>query len=631
MLVMAGYLLDDFEAFRHVSLAVRISTMVLLFGSLAVLACTYAAGIASVVLDVFVRGASRSLRERQAAVYDHVVQNPAAGALLLRQLATDGLDLESPAARVIRTHGRRMQAQLEAAWPAADARVRRLLFALTAQRRDPAAIEMMRAMAPQLGWRARIRCARADWGFRFSLWPRPALIMLGLFLLTAGALGTALHAKDRHQPATIAQALEDNAPSSRVASVQVLERLATQQSDPMTARAAAAALSDALTGSAAARDLNLRIALVEAIGRVAPKFSAPPTADFVDALAVQLSSIDSQSPAIDALKAVGTPKAAAKLVEFIERPRSPVTRGARAGREGNDLDARARALSALGGMQNAGFQPLLALEAIKASESIDAEVQAAAAQALERADPLMWAEYHVSSTYVGSPVYETAMGQARTVMAEGSDPSRLARARQVLWDAAVQATRAQLADSSPNYWAAKSALIEAVAVSDRPDQSEEVRQLGVLVTVGLHDALGPATPEGYDAAYDVLSRLENLRGQSELSALVKANLVEAALTTGRHPEALRRAREVLTLERDRGTRLVMGAFVVAALELSGDRAGADAAYADLARELEGWKADDRTNWTFDGTRTYINRARLDPQREKRLMEVLDRLESPPAR
>ena len=631
MLVVAGHLLDEFEAFSQVSLAVELSTMTLLFASLIVLACTYAAGIATVVRDVFVRGATRPLRQRLAAVYDHVVQNPAAAAVLLRQLTTDRLGLQSPAAAVIRRHGRLMQSQLQAAWPAADARVRRLLFALTASRRDPAGIEMLRTMAPALGWRARLQYARADWGFRFSLWPRPALIMLALFLLTAGALGTALHAKDRHQPTTIAQGFDTDPVSwARGWRVQVLERLASQTVDPVTARAAGIQLSDALSGTAAARDIKLRNELIEAIGRVAPTLSVRPAADFVDTLAVQLSSPESQSSTIDALKAVGTPKAAATLLEFIQRPGITTTRGARIGQQADGSEARARAIAALGHMQHAGFEPLLALEALKANEALDDEVRSAAARALKEADPLMWAEYHVSSAYAGSPVYETAMAQARNVLGGDREPLRLLRARQVLWDAAVKAARGQLEADAPNYWAAKSALLEAVAVTDRLDQSEEVRRLGVLVTVGLHDTLGPTTPEGYAAAYDVLSRLEDLRGQSELSALVEANLVEASLTSGRHAEALRRAREVLRFERDRGSRLVMGAFELAALELTGDRAGADAAYGDLTRKFEGWNPDDRTNWTFDGTRTYISRARLDPQREKRLTDLLDRLESLPS-
>jgi hypothetical protein len=110
---------------------------------------------------------------------------------------------------------------------------------------------------------------------------------------------------------------------------------------------------------------------------------------------------------------------------------------------------------------------------------------------------------------------------------------------------------------------------------------------------------------------------------------VRENLAEASLTSGKYDEAIGIARELRDgAEVKATTGLNMRFIGYAALALANRQADADAARRDLIAYYNSLSAGFKNDWTYGGTRRYIERAAVAAPVKKAVLTALDQIERP---
>ena len=601
----------------------------LLFGSFAfigplVMGVTYVMGVGGVLLEAFVLRDRRAALQRIDDVCSHLLQSAAVLSMVFRSLAAQSRDEARWGGELANRFGEWLQEPLRQHWPKADLATKRRIFAFLAGRRDAAAVQFLRAVAPSVGWGARVRAFWASLAFRFSMFPRPLLVAIALVLYAQIAISAGLFAMFMSQPDRLLAVVEDPAEpvERRREAVSRLRLIAQQQQDRQLAMTAATGLGGALASNSLPGPLASDI--LEAIVEVAP--AAENQRELVDSVVRLLGQSGTQTQAIDAVARIGSPYAALKLAEFA-RDRIEFVLGASvAGAPGEEAIAAARgALKALTSIQECGEETVRLLTALGARRPAsqsgpDSPVASAVLSEVRditgQLDPLSRAEY-----FLIEQNYTAAIAAGNRVMEQVPiDASRRERARTLVGRA--YASRGALAVATDDE-TARDDLFAALDAGLAYTAPGEVLGLGLQVAYQFHEFHA----DGYNIVNDVLSRIEPLAMTQEqaLRESVRANLAESNLTVGRYDDAIAIAEDLVAQpSADRSTVLNMKYMLFAALTLKGDRPRADQALADLNSYLGTIPEDFSNTWSYMGTARYINRVAPEPAKQV-LLETITRI------
>ena len=605
----------------------------LLFGSFAiigplVMGVSYVMGVGGVLLEAFVLRDRRAALQRIDDVCSRLLQSAAVLSMVFRSLAARPRDEARWGGELANRFGERMQEPLRQQWPKADPATQRRIFAFLAGRRDAAAVQFLRAVAPSVGWGARVRAFWASLAYRFSMWPRPLLVAIALVLYAQIAISAGLFAMFMSQPDRLLAVVEDPAEpvERRRDAVSRLRLIAHQQQDRQLAISAATGLGGALTSEGLPGPVASDI--LEAIVEVAP--AAENQRDLVDSVVRLLGQSATQTQAVDALGRIGSPYAALKLAEFA-RDRIEFVLGATvAGAPGQEAIAAARgALKTLTGIQECGEETVRLLTALGArrpatpsgpDDPVASAVLSEIRDITGQLDPLSRAEY-----FLIEQNYAAAIAAGNRVLEQVPiDGSRRERARTIVGRA--HASRGALAIATDDE-TARNDLFAALDAGLAFTAPGEILGLGLQVAYQFHEFEAPADPEVYNIVHDVLSRIEPLAMAQEqaLRESVRANLAESSLTVGRYDDAIAIAEDLVAQpSADRSTVLNMKYMLFAALTLKGDQPRADQALADLNSYLGTIPEDFTNNWSYMGTARYIDRVAPAPARQI-LLETITRI------
>jgi HEAT repeat protein len=600
----------------------------LLFGSLGVigplvLAATYLTGVGAVLLEAFV------LRDRRAAlgriddICARLLQSAAVSSLVFRGLTAESRDDARWGRELVNRFGEWMQEPLRRQWRGADRATQRRIFGVLAGRRDAGTVQFLRAVAPSVGWGARLRAFWAGLAFRLSVWPRPLLIGIALVLYAQAAISSGLFAMFLSRPDRLLAVVQDQSESveRRQDAVSRLRLIAQQSRNRDLANTAA----DGLVGALSAGSLSDPVTtdVLQAIVEVAP--ASENQRDLVDSVVRLLGDRGVQTEAIDALGRIGSPYAALKLAEFARDRIEFVLGATAAGAPGEEAMAAARrALEILKGIPECGEETVRLLTALGArrpatpsgpEDPVASAILSEVRDVTGQLDPLSRAEY-----FLIEQNYTAAIAAGNRVLAQVPiNGGRRERARTIVGRA--YASRGALAVASDD----ETAMLDLFAALDAGlgyTAPGEILGLGLQVAYQYHEFVAPGDPQAYTIVHDVLSRIEPLAQEQALRESVLANLAESSLTVGRYDDAIAIAGE-LAAQPSAGpsTVLNMKYMLFAALTLKGDRARAAQALADLNSYLGTLPEDFSNNWSYMGTARYIERVAPEPEKQVLLQTI----------
>jgi hypothetical protein len=355
---------------------------------------------------------------------------------------------------------------------------------------------------------------------------------------------------------------------------------------------------------------DIQTAAFDAVVRVAQ--TAGDQQPLVDAVAQALGVPRLQDRAIATLQEIGTPAAAMALRAFVEQPVLEQRREA-------DIAVRRQAIAALA--QFNAIDTSGDLLELTQSDTLDAELKRTADATL-KSDTLVVAEARLRSGDYGE-----AIRQAEGLLKDQSQQRQL-RAKQVMSRALT--LRASMAYNEDNFDAAKNDLIAALDPNISPGVTSDQIALGLNLSFKYHEERAPADPRAYYDAYQILAMLAGHDTvDPALATTVRGNLAEMSLTNGRYDEAIGRARDQFRrTDLEPSTRLNLLFIVYAAFALNNRTAEADAARGELLEYYKGLEPGFRNEWTYAGTRRYIERLQAPAERKAAVLSVLDQIEGP---
>ncbi len=650
--------------FDQLSSTIRFVPRALTIAGYSLLAISYITGIGTVLLETFFWRDRRQIRLRIDHVYSQLLRNPAASANVLDALRSSDRKQVRWATRIAQQYRSAMRDALRGLWPEGDGATRARLLRIMAWRPDADSVEFLRTVAPTLGWRGRLRYVRSLWNFRFSVWPKPLLGLMVIAVLVLGAYIGVLYRYTQNTPEHLLQIVQrEPAPDSllqrllqpivqpgatpgdpRVEALKRLEGLAksgNKQVSRMAATSLLSALADEENPITAEMVLNEILSIVPRVFGASSAVQGKSRLPELETSVQELLSNSGLNPvsrklAVDALQQIGTPQAAAKLKEFVERP-GPTRRrpGEVQPSPADDPELRLRldAINALGSIDSAGVAPLHLLSELSHSPALPSDLRTAVDRATERADPLLRFEY-----FLGESDYDQALRLAQKVL--GDDP-RAPRGRILV--AKVYGRRGLAAFSMTEYPSAEADFWKGLAaVGDtkvEPESVPDLFTLGLELEFRAHEQLALTDPQSYDASYRILSSLRTLTDKvssqpsDDFDPLeFDANLAEASLTAGKYDEAARLAEEVLrnvptnATPEINETALNARFIALAALVLKGDQTAAGLAREDLSTFLASLPRDFTNRWSYAGTQNYIEHAAVSAANRNMLLSELTRVQ-----
>jgi hypothetical protein len=219
--------------------------------------------------------------------------------------------------------------------------------------------------------------------------------------------------------------------------------------------------------------------------------------------------------------------------------------------------------------------------------------------------------------------YTDAVALATRMLAV-SDPERRSRASDLL--STAYTLQGSSALNARQFSQAKASLMAALDLRAPSGSNPGLTGLGLNFAYLSHEEEAPNDPRAYNDVYDVIQKLSSLETDRESALSIRANLVEASLTTGRHDDAVRLGRELIA---DPGLNPIMSLnmrfIVYTALVLDGKPS--DAAREDLRAHYQRQKGF-RNEWGYAGTRAYIERSQIPDSDKTQLLLLLRQIETP---
>jgi tetratricopeptide (TPR) repeat protein len=331
----------------------------------------------------------------------------------------------------------------------------------------------------------------------------------------------------------------------------------------------------------------------------------------VEAVGRLLTVPELQETAVATLTKIGGAEADTQLKEFVELPLSAARNTA------DELRIRRKAIDALATFRDP--DAIDALNALVTSQRLRPELKATVVSALS-SDPLIQAE-----SFLANRQYEAAIAPARAVIDASPNTDRMSRARQVL--SRVYTIEGQDAFDHSRFSDAKALLLAAVDEMDPAVpvvNRSDLQSLGLNLEFEYHERTALTEPAAYEEAYEILAKLRPLNGDPAFTIAVQAGLAEASLTSGRYADALGLANHLVgRSDVDRVTQLSMKFIVYAALVL--DHQPANAARQDLLAFYRTLPKGFKNDWSWAGTRSYIQHAGITDSEKAQLLDTLGKV------
>ena len=614
-----GYFLDQLSlggdpASSSLSLA-RYAPWLMIVTGMGVEALTYAVGVGTVFKELFLLGNRQRIVERIDGVWCGLLRNRAVQTIVLERFTSNDSEDARWATRTVKKYRNVIQGQIPSLWAGADPSCRRRILAAMAIKPNPDSLDFVKAHAPALGIRGRIRYVLSLWNFRQSVWPKPVLIVLPLSILILGLYVAGLREFATRNPVSLLKQVQDGDASAATA-LGVL----TRADQPHVAAMATTSLQLALDNPA----VRANEPVLEAVfGALPASTGLRMLEDSIGSLlSARSTSAKTCSLAVAALARIGSAEAAHQLRRFVELSTARrLISTLDFSQEGAVEPSVKEAVMALAGMHNAGLAPLRMLLDLQSSPALPQRVRTAAGDAAAGADPLLWSEL-----YMQNADYDRAIHAASGATPRPGDTAyarRVANARGRAYNLrGLDAINAH----PPNYDRATSDLASTLAAGpDEADVLASTARLAERLVFELHENEADDDPLAFAKSYQILASVEGLSPSFSTEARISltSNLAEAALTAGRHQEARDRAMAV-AIDATRAVGdyqdaiLNMKLIALAAVVLLHDNAGAKQALGDVQSYYQSLRPGFQNQWVYTGTLQYIDNSSL-PDGDKQML------------
>ena len=619
-----GYFLDQLslggeQGASSLSLA-RYAPLLMIVTGIGVAVLTYAVGVGTVFKELFLLGNHRRMLNRIDGVWRGLLRNSAVQALVLERFTSKDPNGARWATRTVKKYRNVVQPQIASLWDGADASSKRRIFSAMAIQPNPDSLDFVKAHAPALGLRGRIRYVLALWNFRQSVWPKPVLIVLPLSILILSLYVSGLREFATHNPVSLLKKVQDGDVSAATA-LGVL----TRADRPHVAAMATTSLQLALD-NAAVRD-NPKV--LEAVFNALPASTGPRMLEdsIGSLLSAESTSAGSSSLAVTALARIGSAEAAQQLRRFVELSSARLLLSTQEFNQDGPVEPGVKeAAMALAGMHDAGLTPLRMLLALESSPALPQRVRTAARDAAAGADPLLWSQF-----YIQSSDYDRAIRAASAARPAPGDTAYARRVANALGHAHNLRGLEAMNAHPPDYERAKSDLASTLATGpDEADVLASTSRLAERLVFELHEHSAANDPIAFAESYRILASVEKLGSSfgTEARISLTSNLAEAALTAGRHEEARDRALAVVgdAMSSPGGDYqdpiLNMKFIALAAVVLLHDAGAAQQALADVQNYYQALPAGFQNLWVYTGTLQYIDDSNLSAPDKQMLRDAI---------
>jgi hypothetical protein len=562
----------DHPAVREVFWHTHLASRALLGLGIVIFATTYVQGIRAAASDLFTSRTRRTEGERREAIYQGVLMNPHAVAVVVNDLQSPDPARAAAATALCDRYTRILRPALRARWPKADDTLKARIVAMISRQPDQASVELLQSVATTR--REKSRAARAMWKLRLAIWPPVARVAVLIALATLVAYVVMLHEMHTN-------------------SAPVLLEVARRGNDQEKVKA------------------------IRSLGALAQARPAQVENGLAIVLDLPSTNVETRRATIDALKSLRTAEAADVLRHFVERAGGEPT-------DRTEVDSlKEAAITALSEMQS--VWALSALMELSSSKALTPDISAKAHTAAEKIDPLAWSEYYLERSR-----FDDAIAAAKSATANAQDREYADKAASAL--ANVYAIRGLAAYERGDYPAAmrdlNGALDSRAPATSLGGAIALAQQLGYR----LHETTALMDPQGFELSYRAYKSVELISRHFGEAFAIEAdgNLAEAALTSGRFDEALTLARSVAQraaqLPESAGTVVPMRIVEAAALALKGDETQAKKVLANLQAQ----KLAPNPTWRYDGTLHYLASTRMSQDMRHQLLAAIRRATNPTA-
>jgi hypothetical protein len=619
-----GYFLDQLslggnQGSSSLSLA-RYAPWLMIVTGIGVAVLTYAVGVGTVFKELFLLGNRRRMLDRIDGVWRGLLRNSAVQALVLERFTSNDPNDARWATRTVKKYRNAIQSQIPLLWDGAAASSKRRIFSAMAMQPNPDSLDFVKAHAPALGPRGRIRYVLALWNFRQSVWPKPVLIVLPLSILILGLYVAGLREFALHNPVSLLEKVQAGDASAATA----LGAL-TKADRPHVAAMATTSLQLALDNAAVRGNSKV---LEAVFGALPASTGLRMLEDSIGSLlSADSTSAGTRSLAIAALARIGSAEAAHELSRFVRFSTARQLLSTEQFNHDGPVDASVEeAVVALAGMHDAGTTPLRMLLDLESSPALPQRVRTAAKDAAAGADPVLWSQFYIQNLN-----YDQAIRAASGARPAPGDTAYARRVANALGSAHNLRGLEAINTQPPDYERAKSDLASTLAAGpDEADVLASTSRLAERLVFELHEHAAANDPIAFAESYRILASVEKLGSSlwTEARISLTSNLAEAALTAGRHEEARDRALAVVgdamgaPVGDYRDAILNMKLIALAAVVLLHDAGGAKQALADVQNYYQALPAGFQNLWVYTGTLQYIDDSSLSPRDKQMLRDTI---------